>query len=204
MRVYEATFACSCSRPSEFPRSEWPEIAFAGRSNVGKSSLLNLVLGRRGLAKVSGTPGKTQTINFFLVNRAYFFVDLPGYGYARVPRSVQRNWRSLIEAYLTGRPELRAVALLVDPRLPPTELDRTMHEWLSSYHIPEIVIATKADQVPRGRRRSAQDHIAAALSLSHDQAPVFVSARTGEGRLDLWSRIDDALALRPRRPVGRP
>jgi GTP-binding protein len=204
MRVLEATFSCSCSRPSEFPQSGWPEIAFAGRSNVGKSSLLNLLLGRRGMARVSGTPGKTQTVNFFVINRTYFFVDLPGYGYARVPRSVQQSWRSLIEAYLTGRPELRAVALILDPRHPPTELDCTMHEWLSSYHIPEIVIATKADQVPRGRRRAAQDQIAAALGLSDDQAPVFVSARTGEGRLDLWSRIDDALALRPRRTANRP
>jgi GTP-binding protein len=204
MRVHEATFTRSCSRPDEFPRSGWPEIAFAGRSNVGKSSLLNMLLGRHGLARVSGTPGKTQTINFFVINQAYVFVDLPGYGYARVPRSVQAAWRSLIEAYLTGRPELRAVALLLDPRHPPTELDRTMHEWLSSYDIPEIVIATKADQVPRGLRRSAKDRIIAALGLSSDQPPVFVSARTGEGRLDLWSRIDDALALRPRRTANRP
>jgi GTP-binding protein len=204
MRVHEATFACSCSRPSEFPRSGWPEIAFAGRSNVGKSSLLNLLLGQRGLARVSATPGKTQTINFFVINRSYLFVDLPGYGYARVPRSVQQTWRSLIEAYLTERQELRAVALILDPRHPPTELDRTMHEWLSSYQIPEIVIATKADQVPRGRRRLAQDQIAAALGLSDDQAPVFVSARTGEGRIELWSRIDDALALRRRRTAARP
>jgi GTP-binding protein len=204
MRVHEATFACSCSRPSEFPRSGWPEIAFAGRSNVGKSSLLNLLLGQRGLARVSATPGKTQTINFFVINRSYLFVDLPGYGYARVPRSVQQTWRSLIEAYLTERQELRAVALILDPRHPPTELDRTMHEWLSSYQIPEIVIATKADQVPRGRRRLAQAQIAAALGLSDDQAPVFVSARTGEGRIELWSRIDDALALRRRRTAARP
>jgi GTP-binding protein len=171
---------------------------------VGKSSLLNLLLGQRGLARVSATPGKTQTINFFVINRSYLFVDLPGYGYARVPRSVQQTWRSLIEAYLTERQELRAVALILDPRHPPTELDRTMHEWLSSYQIPEIVIATKADQVPRGRRRLAQDQIAAALGLSDDQAPVFVSARTGEGRIELWSRIDDALALRRRRTAARP
>jgi len=204
MRVHEATFSCSCSQPGEFPRLGWPEIAFAGRSNVGKSSLLNLLLGRPGLARVSGTPGKTQTINFFVINHAYLFVDLPGYGYARVPQSVQKSWRSLIEAYLTGRPELRAVALLLDPRHPPTDLDRTMHEWLTSYDVPEIIIATKADQVSRGLRRSAQDRIVSALGLSGDQSPVFVSARTGEGRLDLWSRIDDALALRPRRPAGRP
>jgi GTP-binding protein len=203
MHVHDATFVGSYSRPGEFPSSGWPEIAFAGRSNVGKSSLLNALLGRRGLAHVSSTPGKTQTINFFAINQRWFFVDLPGYGYAKVPRPVQQRWRSLIEAYLTGRPSLRAVVLLLDPRRPPTELDRTMHAWLRAYDVPEIVVATKADQVPRGRRRAACDHIVAALGEAPDQTPVFVSSRTGEGRDDLWSRIDDALGSRAGRVVRR-
>lgn|SRR5574341_37314 len=198
MHIHDATFVSSCSRPGEFPSSGWPEIAFAGRSNVGKSSLLNALLGRRGLAHVSSTPGKTQTINFFAINQRCFFVDLPGYGYAKVPRPVQQRWRSLIEAYLAGRPALRAVVLLLDPRRPPTELDRTMHAWLRAYDVPEIVVATKADQVPRGRRRAAYDHIVAALGEAPDQPPVFVSSRTGEGRDDLWSRIDHALEFDPK------
>lgn len=198
MPAHSAVFARSCSRPGDFPASGWPEIAFVGRSNVGKSSLLNLLLGRRGLARVSGTPGKTQTINFVVVDQKYYFVDLPGYGYARVPRAVQQAWRPLIDAYLAGRPELRAVVLILDPRHPPSELDHTMHEWLRAYDILEIVVATKADQVPRGRRRSMHDQIAAAFNLSPDQAPTFVSAHTGEGRDDLWSRIDKALARRSR------
>src|SRR5574341_387119 len=198
MLVHDATFACSCSRSAEFPSPGWPEIAFAGRSNVGKSSLLNALLGRRGLARVSATPGKTQTINFFVVNQRYYFVDLPGYGYARVPRPVQQRWRALIEGYLAGRSSLRAVVLLLDPRRPPTDLDRTMHAWLRAYRVPEIVVATKADQVPRCRRRAAGDHIVAALGEAPDQPPVFVSSRTGEGRDDLWSRIDHALEFDPK------
>lgn len=199
MHVQEAVFSRSCSQPADFPAPGWPEIAFVGRSNVGKSSLLNLLLGRRGLARVSATPGKTQTINFIVVNRAYSFVDLPGYGYAKVPRAVQQSWRSLIDAYLLDRHALRAVVLILDPRHPPTDLDCTMLEWLRSYEIATILAATKADQVPRGRRRQAQATIASVLGLEADQAPVFVSARTGEGRGELWSRIDDALARRPRR-----
>lgn len=193
MVVRDATFCRACSRPEEFPATGCPEIAFAGRSNVGKSSLLNWLLHRKSLAKVSATPGKTQTINFFTVNGRWFFVDLPGYGFARVPGGVQRAWRSLIESYLIGRPTLRAVVLLVDARHPPTEQDRTMHAWLAAYGVPEILVATKADQVPRGLRRAAAARIAAVLGLSEREGPVFVSVRSGEGKDRLWSRIERAL-----------
>jgi GTP-binding protein len=197
MHIHDAAFVRACSRPADFPAPGWPEIAFVGRSNVGKSSLINLLLGRRGLARVSATPGKTQTINFIAINRAYYFVDLPGYGYAKVPGAVQQRWRSLIDAYFRDRSTLRSVVLILDPRRPPTDLDRTMNDWLDAYDIPAIVAATKADHVPRGRRRAAHDQIAAALALTPDRAPVFLSARTGEGRGELWARIDDALMARP-------
>ncbi len=194
MVVHDAEFIRACVHPKDFPGTRWPEIAFVGRSNVGKSSLLNALLGRKGLAKVSATPGKTQTINFFAVNKSVFFVDLPGYGYAKVPQAVQRSWRSFIEAYLSQRETLRAVVLLVDSRHPPTELDATMHRWLASYGVPGIVVATKADQVPRGRRRATQERIAATLGLAERESVVFVSSQTGEGRPSLWARIDEAVA----------
>jgi GTP-binding protein len=204
MPIHDATFVRACAHPGEFPKTGWPEIAFVGRSNVGKSSLLNVLLGRKGLAKVSATPGKTQTINFFAVDQSYFFVDLPGYGYAKVPRAVQQAWRSLIEAYLADRDTLRAVVLLLDARHPPSELDLTMHRWLEAYGVPEIVVATKADQVPRGRRRAADDHIVAALGLGEGQSPLFVSAQTGEGRLALRSRINAAVSSGRKRSLHRP
>ncbi|MFZ5876691.1 MAG: ribosome biogenesis GTP-binding protein YihA/YsxC [Nitrospirota bacterium] len=198
MLVRDAEFIRACVHPKDFPRTGWPEIAFVGRSNVGKSSLLNALLGRKRLAKISATPGKTQTVNFFAVNKSVFFVDLPGYGYAKVPQAVQRAWRSFIEAYLSERDTLRAVVLLVDARHPPTELDAAMHHWLASYRVPEIVVATKADQVPRGRRRDAQERIAATLGLAERESVVFVSSQTGEGRPSLWARIDEAVADRRR------
>jgi GTP-binding protein len=194
MLVREAEFIRACVHPKDFPRTGRPEIAFVGRSNVGKSSLLNALLGRKGLAKVSATPGKTQTINFFVLNKAVFFVDLPGYGYAKVPQAIQRSWRAFIEAYLSQRDTLRAVVLLIDARHPPTALDATMHHWLASYGVPAIVVATKADKVPRGRRREAQERIAATLGLSERESLVFVSSQTGEGRPALWTRIDEAVA----------
>ncbi len=194
MVVRDAEFIRSCVHPKDFPRTRWPEIAFVGRSNVGKSSLLNALLGHKRLAKVSATPGKTQTINFFAVNKRSFFVDLPGYGYAKVPQEIQRSWRSFIEAYLSQRETLRAVVLLVDARHPPTDLDATMHRWLASYGVPAIVVATKADQVPRGRRRATQEQVAATLGLADCESVVFVSSQTGEGRPSLWTRIDQAVA----------
>jgi GTP-binding protein len=199
MVVRDAEFIRSCVHPKDFPRTRWPEIAFVGRSNVGKSSLLNALLARKGLAKVSATPGKTQTINFFALNKAVFFVDLPGYGYAKVPQAIQRSWRAFIEAYLSERDTLRAVVLLIDARHPPTELDATMHQWLASYGVPAIVVATKADQVPRGRRREAQERIATTLGLAERESVVFVSSQTGEGRPALWTRIDEAVAGSRRR-----
>ncbi|MFZ5863072.1 MAG: ribosome biogenesis GTP-binding protein YihA/YsxC [Nitrospirota bacterium] len=198
MAVRDAEFVRACVHPKDFPGTGWPEVAFVGRSNVGKSSLLNALLGRKRLAKVSATPGKTQTINFFAVNKTAFFVDLPGYGYAKVPQAVQRSWRSFIEAYVSQRDTLRAVVLLVDARHPPTDLDAVMHRWLASYGVPEIVVATKADQVPRGHRRAAQERIAAAFGLADRDAVVFVSSQTGEGRPALWTLIDRAVGGRAR------
>jgi GTP-binding protein len=190
MVVNEALFVTSCSHPRDFPAVTFPEIAFVGRSNVGKSSLMNLLLGRRHLVKVSRTPGKTQTINFFSVNARLYFVDLPGYGYARVPRSVQSGWKHLIEAYLTERPTLRAAVFLLDPRRPPTPLDAQLHDWLRSFRVAVVHVATKADQISQSQRLPAQRAIEETLGLATDEVPCFVSAKTGEGKRELWRRLD--------------
>lgn len=197
--VSEAVFRKACVQPTDFPATGLPEVAFVGRSNVGKSSLMNLLLGRKDLVKVSGTPGKTQTINFFEVNARWYFVDLPGYGFARVPRTVQIKWRSFIEAYLTQRSVLRGVVLLLDPRRPPTELDRQMKSWLDAVGIPVIYVATKSDQISRSQRLPSHRAIVETLGLTPDEAPCFVSAKTGEGKMELWKRLDRILLV-PRVP----
>src|SRR5687768_5104617 len=129
MKITSAEFVRSVVVAAQYPKALLPEVAFAGRSNVGKSSLINTLLHRRGLAKTSGTPGKTQTINFFVINERFLLVDLPGYGYAKVPRQVQAGWRSMVETYLRERQFLRAVVHIVDIRHPPTALDQQLREW---------------------------------------------------------------------------
>ena len=193
MVVHDAEFLKSCVGPDDFPATRLPEVAFVGRSNVGKSSLMNLLLGRKQLVKVSRTPGKTQMINFFSVNTHCYFVDLPGYGYARVPRSVQAAWKGLIESYLAGRPTLRGAVLVLDPRRPPTELDCQMHDWLKSFGIPIIHVATKSDQLSSVQRSSAMRSITATWRLVEEEKPCFVSAKTGEGKRELWARLDRLL-----------
>ncbi len=195
--VYEAAFRKACVDPADFPTTGLPEVAFVGRSNVGKSSLMNLLLGRKNLVKVSGTPGKTQTINFFEVNARWYWVDLPGYGFARVPRTVQVTWKRLIEGYLTQRAVLRGVVLLLDPRRPPTDLDGQMKRWLNAVGIPVIYVATKSDQVSRAQRLPSQRTIVETLGLTPAETPCFVSAKTGEGKAELWRRLDRILLSPP-------
>ena len=186
--VHEARFVVSCARSGEFPATGLPEIAFVGRSNVGKSSLMNLLLGRR-LVKVSRTPGKTQTLNFFEVNRVCYLVDVPGYGYARAPASVRAAWRGLIEAYLSDRPTLRAVVFVLDPRRPPTDLDQRMREWFDSFRMPMVFVATKCDQLSRQHWSNAARGIREALQVHAESEIHFTSAKSGEGKSRLWSEI---------------
>ena len=163
-----------------------------GRSNVGKSSLLNALCRNRGLARVSRTPGKTQTINYFDVGGTCYFVDLPGYGYAAVPEGVRRTWGPMIEGYLERSPTLVGVVSLIDGRHDPTALDRRMVTWLADRGIPTLVALTKADRVPRGRRRPRIEETAEALGLDPEQI-VWFSSRTGEGRDAVFSAVDSLL-----------
>lgn len=189
MKVTSAEFVGSATRSRDFPRDGGAEIAFAGRSNVGKSSLLNRLLGRRKLARVSKTPGRTQTINFYRVNGAFYFVDLPGYGYARVSERIRRSWGPMVEGYLRGRKALRAVVMIVDARHPPTPLDQEMRVWLDTARIPHLVVLTKGDKVNRGVRRQTRDRAVSALGIPDPEQVIFFSAATGEGERHLWQYL---------------
>jgi GTP-binding protein len=200
MRIIEAEFVASAGRPEEFPRQPWPEIAFAGRSNVGKSSLINRLVNRRKLAHTSSTPGRTRTVNFYVLNGKVLFTDLPGYGYAKVSRTVKEAWWDLVEGYLRGREQLRGVVHIVDARHPPTADDREMQEFLADVGLPSLVVLTKADKVDRGKRRASRTAAVEVLGLPDPEAPLLVSAETGEGISELWRALDERLAAPPVRP----
>ena len=173
------------------PLLELPEVAFVGRSNVGKSSALNRLMGRKAAARVSSRPGRTQAINLFRIGSACVFADLPGYGYAKVPEAVQDAWRGTIEAYLRGRDRLRLVVLLVDARREPQELDGQLLYALTTMRIPSCVVATKVDKLKKRERRDQLDAIRKEFRLADNQ-PVPFSAVSGEGKDMVWKRIEAA------------
>jgi len=190
MKVTGAEFHKSFFKLIDLPAPGMPEIAFAGRSNVGKSSLINKLLNRRGIAKTSSTPGRTQSINFILVNRACFLVDLPGYGYAKVPREVKKHWGKLIQGYLEQRTCLRLLVLIVDARRKGTEDEKLFTQWLDLHGIPWIPVLTKTDKLKNAVRASSRRHWREFLAA---RDIVEFSAVTGEGRDRLWRVIDAAL-----------
>ncbi len=187
MKILSAEFVVSAPGPKQFPVDKRPQIAFAGRSNVGKSSIINALLHRKGLVKTSQTPGKTQLINFFIINGDFYFVDLPGYGYARVPHAVTDTWAPMIEGYLKGSSALRAVVVLLDSRREPDERDMRLIEWLRQYDIPAIFALTKADKLNRQEALRAQREIQARLKLDH--LPLLSSSKSGVGMSSLWGAI---------------
>ena len=191
MRIRNAAYIGSYGVLSQLPRPTMPEIGFIGRSNVGKSSLINKLLGSGKLALTSSRPGKTRTINFFRVNDDCFFVDLPGYGFSRVPKREQLRWRGLIEGYLLGREGLRLLVLLVDARHGALANDRRMIEWLVGNGLPFRVVLTKADKVGRNRVAAMRRSLSAP---GHElSGAVICSAHSGEGMKEVWSAIDGAL-----------
>lgn len=188
MRISQAEFVTSAARLAQMPPPTVPEVAFAGRSNVGKSSLINTLVMRKGLVKTSGTPGKTRLLNFFVVNGRYGFVDLPGYGYARGGRGQRAAWGALAEGYLLRRPTLRAVVLIMDLRHEPFPTDHQMAEWLAHHRLPAIFVATKADKLARSRQLDQRKRMAEALEVEPGDIILF-SAKTRQGRPDLWKAI---------------
>lgn len=189
MKITSAEFMRSAVTAAQYPNRLLPEVAFAGRSNVGKSSLINTLLHRRSLAKTSGTPGKTQAINFFMVNERFMLVDLPGYGYAKVPRRVQAGWRSMVETYLQERQFLRAIVHIVDIRHPPTELDQQLREWLLHEGVAVVTVATKSDKLKRGQRAVHAQTVRRTLGMPDEEPLLLFSAQTREGRQQLWNRL---------------
>jgi len=203
VRVLKAEFLRSVGRPDQLPRTPFPEIAFAGRSNVGKSSMINRLLERRQLAHAGATPGRTRTINFYQVNDRFLLVDLPGYGYARVSRTVKDAWWDLVEGYLSSREQLRGVVHIVDARHAPTPQDLELQRFLRAAEVPVLVALTKADKVARSARPGALAAAVAALGLRTPEAALFFSADTGEGGPELWRQIEARLQAPPRSGEAR-
>jgi GTP-binding protein len=194
MRVLSAAFVLSAKEPAHYPPALLPEVAFAGRSNVGKSSLINALLLRRGLARTSNTPGRTQEINFFSVNDRFAFVDLPGYGYAKVPEKIRRLWGPMIETYLRERQTLRLVVLILDVRREPSPEDLQLIDWLAFYGLRCLLVLTKIDKIARGQREERRRRIGAALERVPGVEMLVFSAKTGEGKEALWREIRKAVA----------
>jgi len=178
---------------SKLPENLLPEFAFAGRSNVGKSSLINKLVNRKALARTSSQPGKTQTINFFLLNGEFYFVDLPGYGYAKVSKELQAKWGKMIERYLTRSRQLRLIFLLVDIRHEPSAGDKQMYEWVKSNEIPAVIIATKADKINRSQLQKQLAMIRKELGGAKEPIIPF-SKETGQGFDEVWKVMEDYLA----------
>lgn len=188
MKGATARFICSAVSPRQYPTNHLPEIAFLGRSNVGKSSLINSLLQVRDLARTSSTPGRTQHINFFCINETFYFVDLPGYGFARVPIEVRRQWAPMIEQYLFNRPQLVLGILIVDARLAPTKLDQQMHAWLEATGLDYCVVATKADKLSNNQLTESLKK----LKAEYGPRVVPYSSVTRRGSDAVWRIIRDA------------
>ena len=188
MKILSAEFILSASSPWQFPSPTLPEIAFAGRSNVGKSTLINSLLNRKKLVKTSSTPGKTQLINFFRINDKFHFVDLPGYGFAKVPETVRQQWQWLIDAYLQRRESLRNVVLIIDSRHGATSQDRQLKEWLDYYDRPVLIVASKIDKLKRSQIQKHLKIIRQDLSL--DTTPLAHSSLEKGRRDEIWKNLN--------------
>ena len=192
MIIKSANFVKSATRPGNYPPADFKEVAFAGRSNVGKSSLINVLVNRRGLVRTSSTPGRTQLLNFFDINGEFYLVDLPGYGFAKVPLAVKKQWGPMVRTYLEGRDNLRALLLLFDIRRVPQQEEIQLLDWLEELQVPTIPIITKVDKITRSRREKQIQPILEATGLPRDAFTLF-SALSREGCEEIWQRIEAAL-----------
>ena len=187
----EAFFLKSATLPEQFPPSNRPEIAFAGKSNVGKSSLINRLINSRNLARTSSRPGRTRAINFFSVGKNLHLTDLPGYGYAGVPLHVRRDWKNLVETYLKKRSNLKVVVVIIDIRRKLSEGDSDLLNWLKVFQIKPIIVLTKVDKLSKSEARRRFDLISKELIEEGFGPPIAFSAKTGQGRQELWGKINE-------------
>ena len=191
MTIKSVELETVCGVTSRLPEHLLPEIAFAGKSNVGKSSLINTLVNRKALARTSSQPGKTQTINFYNINQAMYLVDLPGYGYAKVPDSEREKWGRMIERYLHQSRQLKAVFLLVDIRHKPSGNDKTMYDWMVYQGFHPIIIATKLDQLKKSQVAKSIKEVKSGLDLKESDILIPFSAETRQGREEIWQLMDE-------------
>lgn len=196
MEVNNASLAAVGVKLEQYPTDGKPEIAFAGKSNVGKSSLINGLLNRKSLARTSSSPGKTRTINFYDVENTLYFVDLPGYGYAKAPKTEIQKWGKMIEDYLYQRETLKSIVLLIDIRHEPGTNDKMMYEWLKHYNYDIIIIATKADKIKRSQLQKHIAMIRKGLNMSVDEKIIPFSSMTKQGKEEIWSVFDELVGYK--------
>jgi GTP-binding protein len=189
LKITQAEIVMSAVKPEQYPTDGFPEFALAGRSNVGKSSFINKMINRKGLARTSSKPGKTQTLNFYKLNEQLFFVDVPGYGYAKVSKSEREAWGKMIETYITTREPLRAMLLIIDLRHKPSVDDVMMYDFLKHYEIPCIIIATKADKIPKGKWQKHLKVVKDTLNIIESDEVILFSSETGLGKDTAWNAI---------------
>ena len=188
MKILSAEFITSATKPDQYPPLKYPEMAFAGRSNVGKSSLINTLVNRKRLVKTSSTPGRTQLINFFDINNRITFVDLPGYGYAKVPTAVRKKWGPMIETYLSGRRSLKGVVVIMDIRRIPRQEEHNLIAWLEHYSIARILVLTKTDKLSKTKQDKQRAAVARSLDVDSIELIMF-STKSRKGREDVWDAI---------------
>jgi len=195
MKIKDVRFIKSCASVRDLPEEKYPEVAFVGRSNVGKSSLINYLLNRKNMAKTSSTPGKTQLINYFLVNEEFYLVDLPGYGFAKVSKEMQKSWGKIITSYLENSQNLLGVCLLLDIRRLPNEHDKQMLLWLVEYQIPTLIILTKSDKLSTSQQLQAEKNIKNQLGLEENFKFFKTSSSKRQGKDNLWDTIKNILGI---------
>ncbi|ANU12790.1 GTP-binding protein EngB [Planococcus halocryophilus Or1] len=193
MKVNNVELVISAVRPDQYPEDGLPEFALAGRSNVGKSSFINKMIGRKSMARISSKPGKTQTLNFYKIEEKLFYVDVPGYGYAKVSKSEREAWGKMIERYITGREPLRAVIQIVDLRHPPSKDDVAMYDFMKHFEIPCIIIATKADKIPKGKWDKHKKIVRTTLEMEKTDPLIVFSSETGLGKDEAWQEIESRM-----------